>query len=174
LLTGETDTIPEFQFKWSPALQQYTFWLKFFNTTTSPTTTKNNHLHNSTRSQNHHFIFFTTFLIEINFSMADPELLIHFNFSANISVIPDAHHQSLITVGNTQAFQTLSSSDLSNCQCLRITFFCNGTTVLRTNIIKDSSSWPAPNSISTIASSGSGRQERKSSVSGTTHGLCTR
>jgi hypothetical protein len=64
-------------------------------------------------------------------------LPIYFNFSSNVSVIPDIGKQDLITLGNTEAFQTLSSSDLANCKCLGKTFFCEGRSVLQTNIIDD-------------------------------------
>jgi hypothetical protein len=43
----------------------------------------------------------------------------------------------LITIGNTEAFQTLSTSDLANCKCLGKTFFCEGRSVLQTNIVED-------------------------------------
>jgi len=64
-------------------------------------------------------------------------LPIYFNFSSNISVIPDVGKQDLIAIGNTEAFQTLSSSDLANCKRLGITFFCEGRSVLQTNIVDD-------------------------------------
>ncbi len=41
-------------------------------------------------------------------------LPIYFNFSSNVSVVPDVGKQDLIVIGNTEAFQTLSSSDLAN------------------------------------------------------------
>jgi hypothetical protein len=62
-------------------------------------------------------------------------LPIYFNFSSNVSVIPDIGKQDLIAIGNTEAFQTLSSSDLANCKRLGKTFFCEGRQVLQTNII---------------------------------------
>jgi hypothetical protein len=43
-------------------------------------------------------------------------LPIYFNFSSNVSVVPDVGKQDLIAIGNTEAFQTLSSSDLANCK----------------------------------------------------------
>jgi hypothetical protein len=36
-----------------------------------------------------------------------------------------------------EAFQILSSSDLANCKCLGSTFFSDGRTILKTNIIQD-------------------------------------
>jgi hypothetical protein len=64
-------------------------------------------------------------------------LPIYFSFSSNISVIPDVGKQDLITIGNTKAFQTLSSSDLANCKRPGNTFFCEGRSVLQTNIVDD-------------------------------------
>jgi hypothetical protein len=64
-------------------------------------------------------------------------LPIYFNFSSNVSVIPDVGRQDLIAIGNTEAFQTLSSSDLANCKRLRKTFFCEGRSVLQTNIVNN-------------------------------------
>jgi hypothetical protein len=53
-------------------------------------------------------------------------LIIYFNFSSNVSIIPDIRKTDLIAIGNTEAFQTLSTSDLANCKCLGKTFFCEG------------------------------------------------
>ncbi len=64
-------------------------------------------------------------------------LPIYFNFSSNVSVIQDVGKSDLIAIGNTEAFQTLSTSDLANCKCLGQTFFCKGRSVLQTNIIHD-------------------------------------
>jgi len=64
-------------------------------------------------------------------------LPIYFNFSSNVSVIPDVGKQDLIAIGNTEAFQTLSSSDLANCKRLGKTFFWEGCQVLQTNIVND-------------------------------------
>jgi hypothetical protein len=63
--------------------------------------------------------------------------LLFFNFSPNVSVIEDVGKSDLIAIGNTEAFQTLSSSHLANCKCLGQTFFCEGLSVLQTNIIND-------------------------------------
>jgi hypothetical protein len=54
------------------------------------------------------------------------QLLFYFNFSSNVSVIPDVGKKDLIAIGNTEAFQTLSTSDLANCKCLGKTFFWEG------------------------------------------------
>jgi len=62
-------------------------------------------------------------------------LPIYFNFSSNVSIILDIEKSDLIAFGNTEAFQTLSTSDLANCKCLGQTFFCEGRSVLQTNII---------------------------------------
>jgi hypothetical protein len=64
-------------------------------------------------------------------------LPIHFNFSANISVVPDVGQADLIAMGDTETFQTLSSSDLARCKRLRQTFFCEGSTILKTNMVND-------------------------------------
>ncbi len=62
-------------------------------------------------------------------------LPIHFNFSANISVVPDVGRADLIAIGDTKTFQTLSSSDLAGCRRLGQTFFCSGSSVLKTNLV---------------------------------------
>jgi hypothetical protein len=62
-------------------------------------------------------------------------LPIHFNFSANISVVPDVGRADLIAIGDTETFQTLSSSDLAGCRRLGQTFFCSGSSVLKTNLV---------------------------------------
>ncbi len=64
-------------------------------------------------------------------------LPIHFNFSANISVMPDVGRADLIAIGDTETFQTLSSSDLVGCRRLGQTFFCEGHPVLKTNLVHD-------------------------------------
>jgi len=64
-------------------------------------------------------------------------LPIHFNFSANISVVPDVGQADLIAIGDTETFQTLSSSDLAGCRRLGQTFFCTGSSVLKTNLVHD-------------------------------------
>ncbi len=64
-------------------------------------------------------------------------LPIYFKFSSNVSVIPDVGKQDLIPIGNIEAFQTLSSSDLANCKHLGIKFFCEGHSVLQTNIVNN-------------------------------------
>jgi hypothetical protein len=64
-------------------------------------------------------------------------LPIYFNFSSNVSAIPDVGKTDLITIRNTEAFQSLSTSDLANCKCLGKTFFCKGRSVLQTYIVED-------------------------------------
>jgi len=64
-------------------------------------------------------------------------LPIHFNFSANISVVPEVGRADLIAIGDTNSFQTLSSSDLAACKRLGHTFFCEGRTVLKTDLVHD-------------------------------------
>jgi hypothetical protein len=41
------------------------------------------------------------------------------------------------TIGDTETFQTLLSSDLAGCKRLGQTFFCKGRTVLKTNMVND-------------------------------------
>jgi hypothetical protein len=64
-------------------------------------------------------------------------LPIHFNFSANISVVPDVGRTDLIAIGDTETFKTLSSSNLAGCRRLGQTFFCEGSSVLKTNPVHD-------------------------------------
>ncbi len=64
-------------------------------------------------------------------------LPIDFNFIANISVVLEVGRADLIAIGDTNTFQTLSSSDLAGCKRLGATFFCEGRTVLKTNIVND-------------------------------------
>jgi len=60
-------------------------------------------------------------------------LPIHFDFSANISVMLEVGQADLIAIGDTNSFETLSSSDLANCKHLGVSFFCEGCTILKTN-----------------------------------------
>jgi len=64
-------------------------------------------------------------------------LPIHFDFRANISVVPEVGWADLIAIGDTNSFQALSSSDLANCKRLGMTFFYEGCRVLKTNIFHD-------------------------------------
>ncbi len=64
-------------------------------------------------------------------------LPIHFYFSANISIVPDVGWADLIAIGDTETFQTLPSSDIAGCRRLGQTFFCEGRTVLKTNLVND-------------------------------------
>jgi len=61
-------------------------------------------------------------------------LPIHFNFTANISITPDVRPTNLLTIGHSQSFQTISSSDLHTCLHLRDTFFCKGRKVMETSL----------------------------------------
>jgi hypothetical protein len=60
-------------------------------------------------------------------------LLIHFNFSANVSITPDV---GLLAIGHSKSFQTISSSDLHSCLHLGDTFFCKGRKVMETSLKK--------------------------------------
>ncbi len=62
-------------------------------------------------------------------------LPVHFNFLPKFSLVLEVGKLDLITIGNTRPFQTLSSSDLANCRCLDATFFWEGGTVLKPNIV---------------------------------------
>ncbi len=53
-------------------------------------------------------------------------LPIYYNFSSNVSIILDVRKSDLIDIGNMEAFQTLSTSDLANCKRLGQMFFCKG------------------------------------------------
>ncbi len=63
-------------------------------------------------------------------------LLIHFNFSANISITPDVGQNNLLAIGHSKSFQTISSSDLHSCLHLGDTFFCKGRKVMETSLKK--------------------------------------
>ena len=51
--------------------------------------------------------------------------------------MPDVGQADLIAIGDTETFQTLSSSDLAGCRRLGQTFFCEGSSVLKTNLVHD-------------------------------------
>jgi len=51
-------------------------------------------------------------------------LPIHFNFSANSSLIPDVGLNNLLAIGHSKSFQTISSLHL------RDTFYCKGRKVI--------------------------------------------
>jgi len=61
-------------------------------------------------------------------------LPIHFNFATNISITPDVGPTSLLAVGHSQSFQTISSSNLHACLQLGSTFFCKGRKVMETSL----------------------------------------
>ncbi len=52
-------------------------------------------------------------------------------------MVPDVGRADLIAIGNTETFQTLSSSDLAGCKRLGQTFFWEGRMVLKTNMVND-------------------------------------
>jgi len=64
-------------------------------------------------------------------------LPIYFKFSLIVSVNPDVGKSDLIAIGNREVFQTLSTSDLANCKRLGQKFFCEGRSVLQTNVVQD-------------------------------------
>jgi hypothetical protein len=49
----------------------------------------------------------------------------------------DVGRADLIAIGDTETFQTLSSSDLAGCQRFGQTFFCEGRSVLEMNLVHD-------------------------------------
>ncbi len=61
-------------------------------------------------------------------------LPIHFNFTTNIPITPDLGMTNSLTIGYSQSFQTISSSDLQSCLHLWDTFFCNGKKVMETSL----------------------------------------
>jgi hypothetical protein len=61
-------------------------------------------------------------------------LPIHFNFTTNISITQDVGPTNLLTIGHSQPFQTISSSDLHTCLHLGDTIFCKGTKVMETSL----------------------------------------
>jgi len=61
-------------------------------------------------------------------------LPIHFDFAANISITPDVGQTNLLTIGHSQSFQAISSTDLHACLHLGDTFFCKGRKVMETNL----------------------------------------
>jgi hypothetical protein len=63
-------------------------------------------------------------------------LPIHFNFSANISITPDAEQNNLLAIGQSKSFQTISSTDQHSCLHLRDTFICKGRKVMETSLRK--------------------------------------
>ncbi len=58
-------------------------------------------------------------------------LPIHFDFSANISIMPDIGQTNLLAIGNSQSFQAISSTDLHACLHLGDNFFCKGRKVMK-------------------------------------------
>jgi hypothetical protein len=63
-------------------------------------------------------------------------LLIHFNFSANVSITLDIGLNKLLAIGHSKSFQTISSTDLHSCLHLGETFFCKGRKVMETSLKK--------------------------------------
>jgi hypothetical protein len=53
-------------------------------------------------------------------------LPIHFNFTTNISIMPDVRSTNLLAIGHSQSFQTISSADLHAFLHLGDNFFCKG------------------------------------------------
>ncbi len=65
-------------------------------------------------------------ILHVPFVEAEQLLPLYEFFSANISVVPDVGQADLIAIGDTETFQTLTSSDLASCRRLGQTFFLRG------------------------------------------------
>jgi len=63
-------------------------------------------------------------------------LPVHFNFSGNVSVIPEVCATNMIAVGHSQSYQLLSSTDLQSCNKMGETYFCKGRNVLLMDLTK--------------------------------------
>ncbi len=61
-------------------------------------------------------------------------LPIHFDFAANISITSDVGQTNLLSIGHSQSFQAISSTDLHACLHLGDTFFCKRRKVMETNL----------------------------------------
>jgi hypothetical protein len=61
---------------------------------------------------------------------------IHFNFSSNISIMPDVGQYNILAFGHSKFFQTISSTDLHSCLHLGDTFFGKGRKVMETSFQK--------------------------------------
>jgi hypothetical protein len=65
-------------------------------------------------------------------------LLVHFNFSGNVSVTPEVGSTNMIAVGHSQSYQLLSSTDLQSWNKMGETYFCKGRNVLLMELTKTS------------------------------------
>ncbi len=63
-------------------------------------------------------------------------LPVYFNFSSNVTVTPEVGPNNMITVGHSESYQLLSSSDLQDCNKLGDTYFCKGRNVLLKDLTK--------------------------------------
>jgi hypothetical protein len=63
-------------------------------------------------------------------------LTVHFNFSGNVSITPEVRANNMISVGHSQSYQIISSSDLQMCNKMGETYFCKGRNVLLTDLTK--------------------------------------
>jgi hypothetical protein len=59
-----------------------------------------------------------------------------FNFSGNVSVTPEVGPNNMITVGHSNAYQIISSSDLHSCNKMGETCFGKGRNLLLTDLTK--------------------------------------
>ncbi len=87
-----------------------------------------------------------TFMLVLHVPLVTPHSLmplyefiplpIHFNFSGNVSVTPEVGTTNMITVGHSQSYQLLSSTDLQSCNKMGETYFCKGRNVLLMDLTK--------------------------------------
>jgi len=63
-------------------------------------------------------------------------LPVYFNFTGNVTITPEVGSNNMITVGHSESYQLLSSSDLQNCNKLGETYFCKGRNVLLKDLTK--------------------------------------
>jgi hypothetical protein len=63
-------------------------------------------------------------------------LLVHFNFSGNMSITPEVGTNNIIAVRHSKLYQLISSSDLKTCNKMGETYFCKGRNVPLTDLTK--------------------------------------
>jgi hypothetical protein len=63
-------------------------------------------------------------------------LPVYFNFTSNVTVMPEVGSNNMIVVGHSESYQLLSSSDLQNCNKLGDAYFCKGRNVLLKDLTK--------------------------------------
>jgi hypothetical protein len=63
-------------------------------------------------------------------------LLVHLNFSGNMSVTPEVGTNNMTAVGHSKSCQLISSLDLQSCNKMGDTYFCKGRNDLLTDLTK--------------------------------------